>query len=272
MTFRLLIIDPQRDFCDGPCAGALAVPGADADMKRLAALVDRLGPRLDAVQVTLDSHQQYHIANPGWWTGPDGVPPPPFTLISRAEVESGRWAPRNPGEAGYARFYVGELARKGNYPLTIWPPHCLIGTPGHAVHPDLMAALLRWSEAAAKPLSFVTKGGNPRTEHYSAFRAEVEDAADPATGPNPAMLRFIEDAGTVAIAGEAKSHCVRSTVTDLADALAPEQVRKFLFLEDCSSPVPAIPDGPDFPAMGDAFVAALAARGMRVARSDAASP
>ncbi len=267
--FRLLIIDPQRDFCDGPCAGALPVPGADADMRRLAALVGRLGRRIDRILVTLDSHQLYHVANPAWWMDGQGRPPAPFTVIGAEAVESGEWRPRDPAEADYARYYVRELARKGNYPLCIWPPHCLIGTPGHAVHPELMAALLGWAGEAASPISFVTKGGNPRTEHYSAYRAEVEDAADAATGPNPAMIRFIEGADVVAIAGEAKSHCVRSTVQDLADALPPEQIAKFLFLDDCSSPVPAIPGGPDFPAIGEGFVRDLAARGMRVALSGA---
>ncbi|MEI6558104.1 MAG: hypothetical protein WCO00_06825 [Rhodospirillaceae bacterium] len=270
--FRLLIVDPQRDFCDGPCAGALPVPGADADMRRLAAFVDRLGHRIDRIQVTLDSHQFYHVANPVWWRDRQGRPPAPFTVITAAAVEAGDWRPRNPDERDYALFYVRELARKGNYPLTIWPPHGLIGTPGHAVHPELMAALLRWAEGAASAISFVTKGGNSRTEHYSAFRAEVEDAGDPATGANPAMLRFIEEAGVVAIAGEAKSHCVRSTVLDLAAALPPDRISRFLFLEDCSSPVPAIPGGPDFPALGEAFVRDLAARGMRVAPSSAVAP
>ena len=264
---RLLIIDPQRDFCDGPSAGALPVPGADADMRRLAAFVTRLGRRIERIQVTLDSHQLYHVANPLWWVDREGRPPAPFTLITADAVEAGAWHPRDPAEAEHARFYVRELLRKGNYPLTIWPPHCLIGTPGHAVHAELMTALLGWAEGAASPISFITKGGNPGTEHYSAFRAEVEDPGDPATGPNPAMLRFIEEAEMVAIAGEAKSHCVRATVLDLANALPPAQIAKFLFLEDCSSPVPAIPGGPDFPAIADAFVRDLAARGMRVTSS-----
>jgi len=261
------VIDPQRDFCDGPCAGALAVPGAHADMIRLAALVDRLGRRIEAIQVTLDSHHLYHVANPLWWTDADGSPPPPFTVISVADVDAGRWRPRDAAARDHARYYVGELARKGNYPLTIWPPHCLIGTPGHAVHPDLMAALLRWSERAVSPLSFITKGSNPGTEHYSAFRAEVEDSRDPATQANPQMLKFIEDADQVAIAGEATSHCVRATVTDLANALPAEHIRKLVFLEDCSSPVPAFPGGPDFPALGAQFIRDLAARGMQVSDS-----
>ncbi len=267
MTFRLLIIDPQRDFCDGPSAGSLPVPGAHADMVRLAALVDRLGPRIESIQVTLDSHQFYHIANPIWWTDASGASPAPFTVISVACVETGRWRARHPQAQPHALAYVRELAEKGNYPLTIWPPHCLIGTPGHAVHEDLMAALLRWAGNAAAAIAFITKGGNPDTEHYSAFRAEVEIPQDPATGANPDMLRFIQEADRVAISGEAKSHCVRATVTDLANALAPDQIRKLVFLGDCTSPVPAFPGGPDFPAIADSFVRDLTARGMQVCRS-----
>ena len=73
----------------------------------------------------------------------------------------------------------------------------------------------------------------------------------------------------VIIAGEAKSHCVRSTVMDLANAMPSHQIGKFLFLDDCSSSVPAIPGGPDFPAIGESFVRDLAAQGMRVALSGA---
>ena len=130
-----------------------------------------------------------------------------------------------------------------------------------------MASLHHWAEAAASPISFVTKGSNPRTEHYSAYRAEVEDARDPATQGIPEMLRFIEAADVIAIAGEAKSHCVRATVTDLANALTPEHVKKFVFLDNCSSPVPAIPNGPNFPAIAEQFIHDLTARGMRVMQS-----
>jgi len=38
MNARLLIIDPQNDFCDIPGA-ALPLPGANADMHRLAAFM-----------------------------------------------------------------------------------------------------------------------------------------------------------------------------------------------------------------------------------------
>lgn len=80
-TTQLLIIDPQNDFCDLPATWwpaalpghaastgpALPVPGAHADMQRLAGWVNRHAARLDGITVTLDSHQAYDVAHPAFW-------------------------------------------------------------------------------------------------------------------------------------------------------------------------------------------------------------
>ncbi len=46
MDLRILIIDPQNDFCDKN--GALFVPGADDDMIRLAGMIRRLKDKCSA--------------------------------------------------------------------------------------------------------------------------------------------------------------------------------------------------------------------------------
>ena len=73
-TTQLLVIDPQNDFCDLPAshrrAGStpsLPVAGAHADMQRLAAFIRAQGGQIDAITVTLDSHQRFDIAHPGFW-------------------------------------------------------------------------------------------------------------------------------------------------------------------------------------------------------------
>ena len=73
-TTQLLVIDPQNDFCDLPAtycpagnAPSLPVAGAHADMQRLAAFIRTQGHQLDAITVTLDSHQRFDIANPDFW-------------------------------------------------------------------------------------------------------------------------------------------------------------------------------------------------------------
>ena len=68
--------------------------------------------------------------------------------------------------------------------------------------------------------------------------AEVPDASDPATSLNTAFLDVLAEADIVAIAGEALSHCVMSTVSQIADNIGEEHVNKFNILTDCSSPVP----------------------------------
>jgi len=264
---RLLIIDPQVDFCDGPQNGALAVPGASADMTRLAAMIDRLGKTIDAIHVTLDSHHTIDIAHPAWWVDVRGANPSPYTVISAREVADGVWRPRNPAWRGRALDYVRALEASGKYALAIWPPHCLIGSPGHAVHPGLFAALKRWEEGRFGTVDFVAKGINPFTEHYSALAAEVPDPADPATRLNTRLLERLRDCDTLLIAGEALSHCVKATVTDIADHIGEAHVRRCVLLDDCCSPVPAVPGGPDFPAIGRAFVAAMRSQGMGVGHS-----
>src|ERR671938_7344 len=225
MTKRieLLIIDPQVDFCD-PQRGALYVPGAEEDMRRLAAMVRRLKDKLDDVHVTLDSHHFIHIAHPIFWKDSRGAHPPVFTRISRRDVEEGVWTPTVPGMYRRALDYVRKLEQNGRYELTIWPPHCLIGSPGHAVFPELFAALTEWETRFAF-VDYVTKGSNILTEHYSAVQADVP-----------------------AIAGEARTHCLANTVRDIADAFGDDSlVSKLVLLADASSDIPGFePHAQDF--------------------------
>lgn len=37
-----------------------------------------------------------HISHGLFWRGPDGAPPPPFTVITHADARAGRWTPVNP--------------------------------------------------------------------------------------------------------------------------------------------------------------------------------
>ncbi|MBE9608307.1 hypothetical protein [Chitinilyticum piscinae] len=256
MRTQLLLIDPQYDFCDLPGA-ALPVAGANADLQRVAQLIARLGDRLDAIHVTLDTHQPLDIAHPVWWRDAAGNAPAPFTVITANEVHAGIWQARDPAQRAASMAYVDALATSGKYQLVIWPEHCLAGSPGHAVQPDVLAALHNWSRSQLKTVNFVSKGMNPRTEHYSAIQAEVPDPQDATTRPDAGWLAQLAQADTLLIAGEALSHCVASTVRDLAAQL-PDRIERFVLLTDCSSPVPG------FEALGEAFVTELTAQGMRL--------
>lgn len=268
MNIQLLIIDPQNDFMDQPGA-ALPVAGAVEDMQRLATLIDRVGKRLSDMHVTLDSHRLLDIAHPAWWVDGDGNHPQSYTIITSDDVRSGVWRPRNPQFLPRCQKYVDDLSRSGKYPLCIWPPHCLIGSLGHNVQADLYAALQRWEAREVAAVNYVTKSSNPWTEHYGALMAEVPDPADPTTMINASVLAMLQAADIVAVAGEALSHCVKETVSQIADNIGEEHIAKFVILTDCSSPVAAVPNGPDFPAIAQQWLDDMVARGMRVQASDA---
>jgi len=254
---ELLIIDPQVDFCD-PALGALYVPGAEHDMIRLAAMIRRLKGRLDDIHVTLDSHHLIHIAHPIFWKDSRGARPPAFTRISRADVEAGVWTPTAPGMYRRALDYVRRLEQNARYELTVWPPHCLIGSPGHSVFPPLFAALGEW-EARFAFVDYVTKGSNILTEHYSAVQADVPDAADASTQINTRLIQTLEQADLVAIAGEARTHCLANTVRDIANSFGDDSfVSKLVLLTDASSDIPG------FESHARDFMSEMAARGMQV--------
>jgi len=163
--------------------------------------------------------------------------------------------------------YAVSLEAKGQYPLMVWPEHCVIGTPGHNVQADLMAALQRWERREFVNVDFVVKGTNAFTEHYGALMAEVPDPSDPSTGLNTDLLNILCQADIVAIAGEALSHCVKSTVTQIAENIGGDHVKKFHILTDCSSPVPQVGSGPDFPAIAAAWLKEMERQGMTLVSS-----
>lgn len=266
LKVELVVIDPQNDFMDQPAA-TLPVPGATADMDRLAKMVDRLGGKLADIHVTLDSHRVIDVAHPGMWRDAHGVQPAPFSIITPDDIEQGIWMPRNPAFTPRLLAYARALATDGKYPLMVWPEHCLIGTTGHNVEPALMAALQRWERREFANVDYVVKGTNTFTEHYGALMAEVPDMEDPSTQLNTGFLDILARADIIAVAGEALSHCVKSTVTQIADNIGEEHVRKFHILTDCTSPVPQPPNGPDFPAIAAAWLKDMEARGMTLTNS-----
>lgn len=257
---HMLIIDPQIDFCH--TGGALSVPGADGDIDRLARLIRRLKHKLSDVHVTLDAHHAMDIAHPGWFVDSGGRHPAPFTRITAADLADGVWTTTRPGAYPRTLEYLRALESGGRYPHTVWPRHCLIGSEGHCVMPDLADALGEWTDRFAW-VDYVTKGSNPWTEHFSAVQAEVPDPRDASTHINARFVESLERADVVLLAGEAGSHCLASTVRDIADQFsAAHYIEKLVLLTDATSPVPGFED------LQAAFIADLTARGMKTATTD----
>ena len=257
---QLLIIDPQKDFCNPK--GALFVQGADADMNRLAAFVNKQQAKLTKIHVTLDSHHMIDIAHPPFWVNSRGAHPTPFTIISEADMKSGLWVPKIPSLVNRVAEYLKKLTANKRYPLCIWPPHCLIGSDGHQVVPELHDALQSWASARTRTINYVSKGSNPLTEHYSAVVADVPDPTDPGTQINIPLIKSLEEADTILLSGEAGSHCLANTVRDIADKFSSsDYIKKFVLLTDTTSPVTS------FEKLQEDFIKDMTARGMRLATS-----
>jgi nicotinamidase-related amidase len=257
MTNTLLIIDPQNDFCDPN--GALYVHGANDDCLRLTAMIERLGAQLSSIHVTMDTHHVFHIAHPIFWVDKKNNHPAPYTIITSDALKSGEWRASVSMYQHYAEEYVATLEKTGKYSLCIWPPHCLIGSRGHDIYDVLSASLIAWENAVpGRIVDYTYKGSNVRTEHYSAIRAEVSDAADPGSRTNFALIERLKSADNIAIAGEALSHCVANTVRDLITCIPAE---KLIVLTDVSSNVTG------FEHLGTEFMKEIESIGVRLMTS-----
>ena len=262
-TIHLLVVDMQVDFCDP--AGALYVPGAEGDLQRLVRFIHAHGELIRGITCSLDSHLPFQIFHPAWWVDAEGHHPPPFTVVRYDDIRDGRWVPAM--EPEWSARYVESLQKRARKELTIWPYHCLIGSPGHALAPEMMAAVLWHSLARGCQPTWWMKGSIPGTEHYSILRPEIPVPGHPEGATGREVLDLLGAADYLVVAGEAKSHCVLETVEDLVEAFVdrPDLLERICVLEDCTSAI-RHPDVDSETATDERF-AEFARKGIRLLRS-----
>nr|CCA16392.1 conserved hypothetical protein [Albugo laibachii Nc14] len=231
----VLVIDQQVDFHPG---GSLAIQNAGEDAERTAEFITANQQDVSQIVLTMDSHQQYHIAHGVFWANSKNECPEPFTQITELDIRNGVWVPRQIELREYAMYYTRNLEKHGKFVLCIWPEHCVIGTPGHNIVSVIHKAALNWSKNRLRPIQYVMKGTNSFTEHYSALRSEVEIPFDSSTRLNQDLVDNLKRADRIVICGEASSHCVAHTVRDLIDCWPRDRIRDLYLFSDCVSPVP----------------------------------
>lgn len=282
----LLGIDLQNTFCI-PSAELFVAGrsgrGAVEDNVRLCEFIYRNLRHISQVVLTMDTHTAMQIFHPIWWVDEQGRHPAPLTVITREDVKRGRWRV-NPAVAlnmaghgdhaaleQHAAYYVEKLAEGGKYPLIIWPYHSMLGGIGHAIVSAIEEAVFFHTIARASQARFEIKGDHPLTENYSALRPELlEGPLGPIAEKNTQLLEMLLSYDVVAVAGQAKSHCVAWTIDDLLAEIRerdPALARKVYLLEDCTSPV-VVPGVVDFTKEADAAFARFADAGMHRVRSD----
>jgi nicotinamidase-related amidase len=280
----LLIIDAQIDFThsDGHLyVGGRSGRGAVEDNNRICQFIYNNLEKITRIHPTMDTHTMYQIFFPIFWVDDNGVHPAPSTIITEEDVKLGRWKP-NPAVAKevdaslqwlykYCRHYTGSLAAAGKYALMIWPYHTMLGEVGHALNPSVMEACCFHAAARKLETGFRTKGGKNLTENYSVLRPEVTVSHDNiVVGElNEKFINDLLENDKIAILGQAKSHCVAWTISDLLEIIAvkdPELAKKVYLVEDCTSSV-VIPGVYDFTDEADAAFARFAAAGMHIVKS-----
>jgi len=257
LRVHLLLIDLQKDFCFPE--GTLYVAGrsgrgAIEDNDRIARFIYRNLAVISEITCTLDTHFPHQIFSPAFWVDADGNPPPANRQIIAEQIRSGEVRP-NPALAATLAggdydwllkqviHYCEELERQGKYRLYLWPPHCLLGSEGHALAGVIQEARLfhAYARAAAAPVEI--KGQTALTEYYSVLGPEVTTRWDGGTiaEKNTLFVEKLIQNDVIVIAGQAASHCVKSTIEDLLDHIDPDLTRKVYILRDCMSAV-TVPD------------------------------
>jgi nicotinamidase/pyrazinamidase len=160
-------VDVQPDFLPG---GDLPVPHGDEILRGVASLMDSGG--FGVVVATQDWHPPDHVSFASQHE--DREPMDTIELYGHEQI--------------------------------LWPDHCVQGTRGAELHPDLP-----WNQVDA----IIRKATDPEVDSYSAFRDNWSPDGDrPATG----LAGMLRERGLerVVICGLARDVCVRWTAEDAA--------------------------------------------------------
>lgn len=107
-------------------------------------------------------------------------------------VASRDWHP--PDHGSFAGVSVDEAAWRGTDPPSIWPPHCVQGTPGAELHPSLDRSNVDL---------VIDKGKDPNSQGYSAFQ-------------DTRLAELLHERGVdrLYVGGLATDYCVKHSVLD----------------------------------------------------------
>jgi len=285
-AFRLalLVVDAQNTFCVPDFelfVAGRSGRGAVDDSRRLCDFVYRNLGAITQTFPSLDTHHAMQVFHAVWLVDEHGEHPAPYTLVSADDVTAGRWRV-NPAVADslgldpdytarHLAHYTRRLAEGGKYDLTIWPYHAMLGGIGHALVSAVEEALFFHGMARSSQPDFQVKGDNPLTEHYSMLGPEVTEGPDGERlgGKNVELIEKLLTFDAVAVAGQAKSHCVAWTIDDLLRSDSAQEGRlaqRMYLLEDCTSPV-VVPGVVDYTDEADAAFDRFARAGVHVVRS-----
>ena len=225
-----LAIDVQQDFMDN---GALGVPGAHGDVERITQFIYNNMDKIANIAVSIDTHTPHQIFHPCWWIDENGNNPAPYTAITLADLDSGKWrAVINPSAS---RDYVEHLEKDGKKTLVVWSYHCLQGTTGAALENQFANMVYFHSVAKKAVTQRLVKGQDPMSEMYGIIKPEY----DTKNYINIDFLNKLEKYDKIVICGEARDFCVYESLKQMLDYYKDNTtvLQKVYILEDCMSAI-----------------------------------
>ena len=225
----LVLIDCLVDFIHKN--GALPVKGAIEDTRRTGQFIVNNLSKIKNIEIMEDTHQIYQIFHAAYWTNKEGKHPDPFTVIKLDDLKT--WTPKC--ELEWAITYLEKVGQ-----LIIWPYHTFEGSIGRCVDPALLEILYYWSFVREQKLNFHAKGTLAESEMYGAFAPEVWIGNIPNGSFNQLLLGHLLTHEKMIFAGQAKSHCVLTTLQQICNrlrAFAPSRIKDIYVLTDCMSNV-----------------------------------
>lgn len=210
----LLLIDPQNDFIS--FNGSLPVKGAIQNTIDTIHNIYNNMDEYDDIYVTLDSHQRESIFFPSGWQA-NGQNVSEFTVIESMDG----FTPMLPYPDSQEE-YLDKL-KNTDKKLTIWPYHCIIGTPGHAIENQLNQILQFYELYRDREVIKVLKGLNRYTEHYGAFKTEVDKTI---SGNFKLLLEDLKSYEQIDICGQARDYCVYETVKQMCEYYGDTDITK----------------------------------------------
>jgi nicotinamidase-related amidase len=280
----LLLVDVQNTFCvpgfELFVSGRSGRGAVDDNIRLCEFIYQNLG-NITNITATMDTHLSQQIFHPIFFVDKDGNHPTPYTIIQVEQLQREEWkfnpalAPRYDITPKYGQkmmvHYAETLRNRGKYALTIWPYHAMLGGIGHALVPAVEEAVFFHSIARLSQPKFEVKGEHPFTEHYSVIKPDVTKGPKGETlgKYNDSFIRELKEVDALVIAGQAKSHCVAWTISDLLDdirAAGPDLAKKVYLLEDCTSPV--VVPGADFTDQANEAFEIFESAGMHLIKSN----
>lgn len=223
-------IDYQQDFMDN---GSLGVSGAHGDIERATKFIYDNMDKISNIAVSIDTHTPHQIFHPCWWIDENGNNPAPYTVITLADLDAGKWLPViYPKES---REYVKHLEQDGKKQLCIWSYHCIQGTTGCALE-NQFANMIYFHSVAKKTVTRrIVKGTDPLSEMYGIIRPEY----DRKNFVNIQLLNDLEAYDKIVIAGEARDYCVYESLKQILEYYKnrTDILSKIYVLEDCMSAI-----------------------------------